>query len=258
MNLKTNVICCLLTVAIGFSSCISYKKTQYLKGAPEQTLEYLIPSRDIKGILPGDELNLRISSFDDVAYNFFSNQSEAARMTFNNELSIALYSYTVNDSGYIDIPMLGLVKVGGYTIPEVTLQLKDELASYFNQPVVVIKQVNKKITILGEVNVPGSHIYTKERLTIFDAIGMAGDIAVTGKKDEVYVIRENGGSILKEKLDLTNDQIFASDFYYLNPNDMVYVSPRKSASWRVESIPLTLVFSGITAFILIFNTIRDI
>lgn len=239
------------------TSCIPLKKTIYLKSKKPETMEYPLVQRDVKYIQPGDELNIRISSFDDVAYNFYSNQTEATRLTFNNELSIALYSYTVNDSGFINLPLLGLMKVADLRIPELTEQLKNELASYFNQPVVIIKQVIKKVTILGEVRLPGSYIYTKERLTVLDALGMAGDMTINSNRQEVFVIRETKNKIIKQKLDLTSDAVFASSYYFLQPNDVLYVSPRNSASWQSESIRLSVIFSAITAAILLIRVIID-
>jgi polysaccharide export outer membrane protein len=142
------------------------------------------------------------------------------------------------------------------SIDEVTSKLSKLLSEYFNQPAVLVKIVNKKISVLGEVRLPGSYAYTKDNINILEALSLAGDITVNGNRKDVYVIRTVNDSIVKAKIDLTRDNLLINRNYYLKANDIVYVQARPSVKWSVISVPITLVLSSITTFILVFSYIQ--
>ena len=107
---------------------------------------------------------------------------------------------------------------------------------------------------MGEVNVPGRYTYSKEQLNIFEAIGLAGDITIHGDRKHVYLIRKNADStVIKSIVDLTNDDDLFSNCYYIQPDDVIYIKPRKSRQWNVISTPISLILSSLTTFILILN-----
>jgi polysaccharide biosynthesis/export protein len=207
-------------------------------------------------IKPNDELYIRVSSFDDVAYNFFSTQTNANSLNFGTEASISLISYSVDDSGYIYFPIIGKIHVKDLTIDEVTAQLRSLLSEYFNQPAVLVKFVNQKISVLGEVRQPGSYTYTKDRINILEALSLAGDITVHGNRKDVYLIRTVNDSIVKAKIDLTKDELLFNKNYYLQANDILYVQSRPSVKWSFVSVPITLALTSITTFLLIYSYFR--
>ena len=110
-------------------------------------------------VKPGDELYISVSSLDDVEYNFFTNQAAINRQNLTNELSVSLVTFTVNEAGYISYPITGDIFVQNKNVDQIAKQLQDILKSYFNQPSVTVKKVNKMITVLGEVNAPGQYTY---------------------------------------------------------------------------------------------------
>src|SRR3989304_1665194 len=137
----------LLTLLVFVLSCVPQTKLEYLQDPVVNENIYQLHEKKLNIIKPNDELHIRVSSFDDVDYNFFSSQTTSSSLNYTNEVSINLISYTVNDSGYIYFPIIGNIYLKGLTIEDATEKLKNMLNEYFNQPLVVIKFVNKTITV---------------------------------------------------------------------------------------------------------------
>lgn len=137
-------------------------------------------------------------------------------------------TYLIDTHGNIQFPVLGEIKVVGLTRIQVKELIKLKLKTYINDPIVSVRLHNFKITILGDVTNPGSHIISNDRITIIDALGMAGDLTIKGKRKNIMVIRENDGFMTYHKLDITSKNIFNEPAYYLTQNDIVYVEPNKS------------------------------
>jgi polysaccharide biosynthesis/export protein len=247
--------CYLLFLIVIFllDACIPQTRLQYLQDPVLEKNIYELYEKNVVRIKPNDELYIRVSSFDDVAFNFFNTQANANYMTYSNDVSISLISFIVNDSGYINFPILGQVQIADLTIDEATEKLRSMLSEYFNQPTIIMKLVNKRINVLGEVEQAGSYMYTKDRINIFEAISMAGDATVHGNLKNVYLIRANNDSIMKTQLDLTKDIILTSEYYYVQPNDIIYIKPRTSITWNVISVPISLLLSTVTTALLILN-----
>ncbi|MBP2831999.1 polysaccharide export protein [Aquimarina sp. U1-2] len=137
-------------------------------------------------------------------------------------------TYLIDEAGYIEFPVLGKLKIAGLTRVEVKKMIKDKLKVYINDPIVDVRLKNFKITVIGEVNRPGSYAIPNERITIVEALGLAGDITITGKRSNVTVIRENNGVNTYHRVDFTSKNIFDSPAYYLTQNDVLYVEPNKA------------------------------
>jgi len=239
-----------------FSSCISQTKLKYVQDPVLDRNIYKQQEKRASTIKSNDELYIRVSSFDDVAHNFFSTQTNNSSLSFGTDASISLISYEVNDSGNIYFPILGYLYVKDLTLDGLTNKLTRLLSEYFNQPAVLVKFVNKKITVLGEVRQPGSYSYTKDHINIFEALSLAGDATLHGNRNDIYLIRTVNDSIVKMKIDLTKDEMLYGPNYYLQSNDIVYVQPRSSVKWGTEAVTVSLVLSTITTFLLIFSYIN--
>jgi polysaccharide export outer membrane protein len=253
--INSNVIILLILIIFCYS-CISQRRLLYLSGKPEADSIYYTPDKEAYRVRPGDELVIRVSSLDDVAFNFFSEQADNRLMNFSNEISVSLISYLVNDSGYIYFPILEYIYVKDLTVEEITKNLKDQLIDYFNQPTVLIKMVNKEISIIGEVLRPGRYYYTKKRLNIFEALSLAGDITIYGNRKKVQLLREENNKVLYRTIDLTKRKLLNEDDFYIQNNDVIYVMPVRSRQWREVSTPWSLTLSVVTTFVLILNYIR--
>ncbi len=254
-TINSNIILLLLVIIICYS-CIPQRKLLYLHGKPEADSIFYTPDKEEYKIRPGDELVIRVSSLDDIAFNFFSEQADQRLMNFSNEISVSLISYIVNDSGYIYFPILEYIYVKDLTVEEITENLKTQLVDYFNQPTVLIKIVNKEISIIGEVLRPGRYYYTEERLNIFEALSLAGDITIYGDRKNVQLLREENNKVTYKTIDLTKRKLLDEDEFYVQNNDVIYVKPLRSRQWREVSTPWSLTISVVTTFVLILNYIR--
>ena len=137
-------------------------------------------------------------------------------------------TYLIDEEGNIDFPVLGRLELAGLTRIEVKEMIKEKLKIYINDPIVSVRLKNFKITVLGEVVRPGSYVIPNERVTIIEALGLAGDMTIKGERENVMVIRENEGENTYHRVDLTSKTIFESPVYYLAQNDVLYVEPNES------------------------------
>lgn len=137
-------------------------------------------------------------------------------------------TYLIDEKGNVDFPVLGQLKIAGLTRIEAKEMIKEKLKIYINDPIVSVRLKNFKITVMGEVSKPGSYTIPNERVTIIEALGLAGDMTIKGKRENLMVIRENEGVNTYHRVDLTSKSIFKSPVYYLAQNDVLYVEPNDS------------------------------
>lgn len=224
--------------------CVSPKKITYFQDETgiglEQTLINFEPTLQI-----GDILTIIVSSIIPEAalpFNIYEAQG-------NNTLQRPL-PYIVNADGEINFPGIGKIKVAQLTTKQLTNELSKRLLPYLNDPIVNIRLTNFKVTIIGEVRSPGSYTILNERITIIEAIGLAGDLTIQGKRESVTLIRERNGKRAFISIDLTNKKLFSSPYYYLAQNDIIYVEPNKT---RVNSSGVgsntTVILSSLSVLI---------
>jgi|AntAceMinimDraft_5_1070358.scaffolds.fasta_scaffold03996_2 polysaccharide export outer membrane protein len=137
--------------------------------------------------------------------------------------------YIVNKNGDIDFPVLGEVNILGLTANETKELLKEKLKLYLKNPIINIRLRNFTVTILGQVALPGTYQVNGEQITVLEALGLAGDLDIRGKRDNILVIRDFNGTKVSQRIDLTKKEALDSPVYYLTQNDVVYVEPNKSA-----------------------------
>ncbi len=252
-------------VVVLMGSCIPQRKLEYLQksGAIKnfkisRENNNIYKSAEKHVIKANDELLITVSSFDDVSFNYFNGQGSNASMQASNELALTARTYTVDVDGFIYFPVIGKVNLTGLTLDEAMEKMRAILTSYFDQPNVRIKFAFKKISVLGEVNLPGYYTFSKDQITILEAIAMARDLTIHGDRREVLLIRnDENNKALKYEIDLTDDNMVFNYCYYLESGDVIYVKPRKSSRWSVISTPISLIFSTITTALLVYNAIQN-
>lgn len=218
-------------LTIGLSSCVSHDELINFNEAnlPQNSPEQILNAIDIK-IQPEDLLRITVHSLDPIAAAPFNiepqQQNNNQRQAVEN---LELFSgYFVDRAGMIDFPVLGSIAVGDKTLEEVKHDLVERLKDYLKEPVVNIRYLNFKITVLGEVNQPGTVRLTNKRVTLLEALGMVGDLTAYANRKEVLVIREEKGSRTYQRLNLQSNEIFTSPYFYLQQNDVIYVEPNKA------------------------------
>jgi polysaccharide export outer membrane protein len=239
-----------------FSSCVTQRKVEYLQDKSKNIKafdEVEFPDYRLK---PNDELYIRINSLDEAAANVFSNVGQQPSSGYIDPYAASLMSYSIDKEGYLLLPVIGNVLVKGKTLSQVSLILRDSLNHVLNQPIVSVKLVNRNISVLGEVKNPGHYFYSQDKLSVFDAISLAGDINDYGNRNKVIIVRNENGENIRAHLDLTKSEILASGFYYLRPNDIVYVMPLRNKFWGMRQFPFSIIFSTITTGLLIYNIFK--
>jgi polysaccharide export outer membrane protein len=137
-------------------------------------------------------------------------------------------TYLIDHTGFIEFPLLGNIKLAGLTRTAATSLLKDKISEYVKDPIVNLELKNFRVTVLGEVTRPGVYQVNNERITLLEALGLAGDMTIFGERKNVLVVREKDGKKSYTRIDLTSDEIFKSPVYYLSQNDVVYIEPNKT------------------------------
>lgn len=158
--------------------------------------------------------------------------------------------YIVDSEGNINFPVLGKIEAAGKTKLELEELLVKELEGHIEMPVINIRLRNFKISVLGDVQKPGTFTISSERITLPEAIGIAGDLHITGKRKNVLVIREIDGKKEQHRIDLTNNEIFNSPVYYLQQNDVIYVEPNQAKLNTSKFSPIYSVLISVTSLLI--------
>ena len=177
----------------------------------------------------------------------------------NTGINAATQGYLVDNEGYIQYPRVGKLKADGLTKHQLSEEITKRLSNELKNPSVIIRLTNFKITMLGEVARPGTISLPSEKVTILEAIGLAGDISVYGKKDDIVVLRDVDGSVEHGKVDLSSKNLFESPYYFLRQGDVVLVNPSKNKarlSDQVFNQRLGIAFSVVNMVALLYNVFR--
>jgi polysaccharide biosynthesis/export protein len=198
-----------------------------------------------------------VTSLDEAAAGIFANSTEQTYYVGTIQpYGANLLSYTIDKEGYLHLPVIGNFKVVDKTLSEVSTVLKDSLSHVLNHPVVSVKLVNRYVSVLGEVRNPGHFTYSQDKLSIYDAIGLAGDITIYGNREQVILVRNENGENMRINVDLTKSEILSGEYYNLRPNDIVYVKPLRKRFWGMSQFPYAVILSTITTALLIYEVMQ--
>ncbi|MDT0646074.1 polysaccharide biosynthesis/export family protein [Zunongwangia sp. F260] len=256
---KVPALICLLILIF---SCSGSRDLVYFSdlGGESVYTERITSNAKKPNVKPGDLLDITVTSLNPLANAPFNRGTlpsvGSARNTASSENTTQ--GYLVDYSGRIDFPVLGSIEVAGLSKSQVKEKLRGMLTDYLTEPVINIRYLNYSITVVGEVKNPSTFIVPSEKISIVEALGMAGDMTVYGKRDNVLVIREAEGERSMIRLNLNNKDVLNSPYFYLQPDDVVYVEPVKSkkeqASVTRNNISLLLsVISVLSIFIIYLN-----
>jgi polysaccharide export outer membrane protein len=204
-------------------------------------------------IKANDELFIQIQSIDEKVNSYFN--YERTNQYLNTNSGVFLIGNTVNDSGFVYLPTIDKVKVIGLTINQAKDTIQSRVNQYISGVSVNVKLGNFKITVLGEVNRPGTIYIPNSRLTIFEAIGLAGDLSIYGNRMNVKIIHSNDNNRISV-VDLTDKRLIYSSEYYLLPNDIIYVEATKSKVYGTTPFPFVTILTAISTLILLFNVLK--
>lgn len=258
----------IIFIMLGASSCGNIKNLQYVQGTFDtarlskiQFKEPIIQQGDLLGITLYSDDPVATATMSAQQTNSIKSSTSVAGASDASAASGVPSSFLVSEDGFIRLYKLGMIKVAGLT----KKQLADTLIQKYVQfdllthPYVEIRFLNYKITLIGEVNRPGTYSFPTEKISVFDAIGMAGDITVYGKRSNVMVIREADGVRQFAQLDLSKPEIFGSPYYYLQQNDMVIVDVARNKAIVNDQITtrnITVAASVLATIAIFINIFR--
>jgi len=253
----------LLIIFIGFTflliqtSCVSQKKITYFQNEANDIQTTEISKAYIAKIQAGDIISVAVSSLSPEASAMFNPyQTMGTGQTINPTNTIPqVPGYLVNEEGCIILPLVGKVQLSGLTTKESTELITEKLEKYLQQPTVNIRILNFKISVMGEVLKPSVYTIANEKITIPEALSLAGDLTIFGKRENVLLIRETDGKREFARIDLTQRDLFNSPYYYLRANDVLYVEPSRGKVTSTERVVQLgpIVISGMTLLIVLSN-----
>jgi polysaccharide export outer membrane protein len=246
---KTVFRLCIFLMGINLlTSCVSSKESTYFVGQNDAVLTGT-PVVPETVITPNDLLGISVSSLNPSATDIFNSTNMANGVKQAN-------GYLVNKEGFIQFPVLGNIKAEGLTPDQLRQQIVNTLLEkkLLIDPLVTVRVLNFKVTVLGEVLRPSVVDVPNEKISLLEALGMAGDITISGKKDNVLVIREENNKKIIKRIDLTRTDLFKSPYYYLKPNDIVYVEANSakiaSQSRITQLLPIILTALSLAIFLI--------
>ena len=219
----------MLLMAVLLMSCNTSKEILYFQDINVNQPEVISGARDIT-VQPKDQISILVSSKDpQLAALFNLTRAQASIGTGGVSGGGEVSGYTLDDKGNIDFPVLGTLHIAGMTKSQIAALVKQKLIdeNLVKDPVVTVEFMNLYFSVLGEVKTPGKYAITKDQITLLEAISMAGDLSIYGKRDAIFVIREENGERVTHWVDIRSKDLFNSPVYYLKQNDVVYVQPNK-------------------------------
>lgn len=221
----------LITMILVLGSCENYKKIAYFQNADSLRCAAYAGLFDAK-IMPKDLLTITVSTTDPKAATPFNLAVSDVQNSTGGRIGgsgATLLPYLVDNEGYINFPVLGMLKVEGMTKRQCEDFIRGKIMPYMSEtenPIVSVRMSSFKVSVTGEVNRPGVYPVSQEKMNVFEALASAGDLTIYGKRDNVLLIREDAkGEICFHRLNLNDANIVNSPFYYLQQNDIVYVEP---------------------------------
>jgi polysaccharide export outer membrane protein len=254
--MKVNHLLITISVSVLLTSCVTNKKLTYLqyKGISNDTIKPVTPS-DYK-LMPYDNLYIRVVTPDPQWSAMFNTLPVTSYNMSVTEQTADLISYPVDSYGFIQLPYAGRIKVAGKTLEMVTAQVQTILKSYVTDAAVTVKMVNNYVNLIGEVQRPGRYPIYKDRMNIFQALAMGGDLNEYSNRQKIQLIRQTlDGNIIKE-FNLNDRSIMASEYFYVMPNDVIYARPMKGKFFRLDTFPYSVILSTITTFILLWDVLK--
>lgn len=250
-----------LIIAVLFvSSCgVKYKSVPYFQDLPrDSTIQEQILNQTVLKIQKDDILAITVSSLNSEAsaiFNMGSTSSIPGNTGGGGDPATTSNGFIVDQKGSIQLPLIGSINVEGLTTTTARELIQSKLTTYLKEPVVSLRLINFKVSILGDVSKPGVYPVQNERVSVTEALSMAGDLTITAVRDNVLLVRENQGKRQYIRLNMQSKDLFNSPYYYLQNNDVLYVQPGNAKYASVDSSyrNVSIVLSALSVIALVFT-----
>jgi len=243
-----------LVACMLMASCVSQGRVRLLqeKIAKEASTEYANNKSTTYKLQTGDHLYIEVYSVDPKTSKFF--QTDFPDLM--NPTYLYLKSYSVDDEGYINFSFVDRMYVRGLTVAEVKDQIQEKLNEYFKESNAVVKLVNFEVAVIGEVNDPGNFTIYRDQINIFQAIGLAGGMKDFGNPKKIKLVRQTQGGSNLVQIDLSDNGILESPYFYLQPNDIIYVEPLNAKSWAYARFPYETIIVLVSTVLVGYNILK--
>lgn len=226
-------------------SCKTYKHVSYFEDYADTAKPIVLKTVPFKSpvIQQDDILSITIQTIDNDVTNMLNNSSHAGMAppvspvtgSSNAATQQTVNGYLVDKDGFIELPFVGRLHVAGLNTAQAKELITQEINKYFNDAIVSVRYSNFRVTVIGEVGRPSTYVIPNEKLNIFDALGMAGDMTIYGRRENVLLVRDTLNDKKLIRLNLNNKEIVSSPYFYLQSNDIIYVQPNKYKSATTDA-----------------------
>ncbi|MEZ4826794.1 MAG: polysaccharide biosynthesis/export family protein [Bacteroidia bacterium] len=254
------------------SSCVNFKNLVFLQEQP--TEEGIVPDSlrsyysdylgDNYRLRPFDQLNIKASNYENSTINFFNSSGDGGGSGgggggggANIGSYLYLSSYIVDSYGMINLPLIGDMHVAGQTTDQVQDTINSRLRTYLDYASASVKLANFRITLLGEIRRPGQLYIFNTKTSILEALGLSGDITEYANIRKVKLIREEGNGARTVYIDLADANLISSEYYFVKPNDIIYIEPIKAKAFNLNSRPISVGLSAISVMLVIVNIVMN-
>jgi polysaccharide export outer membrane protein len=258
LPLSVNRFLLIITLLIlGIASCTPHKNIVYLQREADAA-DTIVSIKPDYRIQSGDILHIQVLTLDEKSYTTFNSDRTGQRNITAaggggiGNVHMFLHGYNVDHNGQITMPVVGNVSVRGKTIEEATKLISEIVAEYLIGATVLVKLVNFSVTVIGEVGRPGKFYIYDNKINIIDMLAQAGDLTDYANRN-ITVVRQTQDGAVFGSVNLNDAHIIASEYYYLHPNDIIYVEPYKIKRLGFNQFPFALIFSTISTTLLLIN-----
>lgn len=265
-KIRTITTCYLVFLLVLMNSCKHYERIAYFKDFSDSSLPEAIQTHAFKSplIKPDDVLTITIQTIDNEVTSLLNSGTSTTGIGGNVPVlgsattGQASNGYLVDKEGRVELPFVGRVKIAGLSTEDAKEEIRKQVDKYFNEPVINVRFANYKITILGEVARPSSYIIPNEKVNVFDALGLAGDMTIYGRRENVLLIRDSLSYKKLVRLDLNSKEVISSPYFYLEPNDILYVEPTDSKVATTDAYrnrEIALYSAGLSILLIVVSRI---
>lgn len=255
MKLTTPLIALLAMATL--ASCVGRKSMNYLEDAALSNTAKLFPNQKFEyRIQVNDVLSMRVLGLDDATSRLFNVESGAGSIGLT-DAAMYVNGFSVDKTGNVGLPTVGRVKVQGLTVSEAQDLLQRKINDYFTNATVILKMVSFRVSVLGEVNSPGSYFIYNNQITLLDALARAGGPKEFADKRHVTLMRQSDQGTQALYVDLSQASVLSSEYYYLLPNDVVYVPTLRARPGRLNLELLSVLFAAISAAAVVVTIVQN-
>jgi polysaccharide biosynthesis/export protein len=256
LNMRLPILLFVVLGAILSTSCVPLKNSIYLQGDIAKELKDLDEADksriDDYIVKPNDVLYITVNSLDETTSGFLNKNTGYTQLP-ETPMSTSLLGYRVNLDGSIDFPFIGKIFVANLTLPDIREKIQLSVGKYIEQSSVTVKLLNDNITVVGEVQAPGRFVLAGEQLNLLEALSLAGDMTDYANRKRVRFIRKEGGTHQMVIVNLLDDRIMYSPYFYLKPGDILYVEPNRLKSFTLSAIPWAFGLTILNTALLLYS-----